>query len=49
MAKLQDGNVFKAIVPIQPGQKIEFKFIVDGDWKSNPDYPIETDAQVSPK
>ncbi|ORY64605.1 immunoglobulin E-set [Leucosporidium creatinivorum] len=33
-----------ATLPIKYGEKITFKYIVDGSWQHNPDEPFESDA-----
>ncbi|KAI9339936.1 hypothetical protein BDR26DRAFT_861850 [Obelidium mucronatum] len=48
MKKEEDGSTFTARVPlaasVQPGDKIMFKFVVDGVWKTSPSNPIQDDG-----
>ncbi|KAJ3026838.1 UNVERIFIED_CONTAM: hypothetical protein HDU68_004976 [Siphonaria sp. JEL0065] len=48
LTKSEDGSVFTANVTladsVQPGDKIQYKFVVDGEWKTSPAFPIQNDG-----
>ena len=43
----KDATGFQAKVDVPWGTKVEYKFIVDGQWKTSEDAPIERDPSVS--
>ena len=43
--KSNRGHV--GILELKKPQKIIFKFIIDGEWKTSPYYPTEMDSQVN--
>ncbi|KAJ3014082.1 UNVERIFIED_CONTAM: hypothetical protein HDU68_000444 [Siphonaria sp. JEL0065] len=48
LTKSEDGSAFTASVTlaatVQPGDKIQFKFVVDGEWKTSSAFPIQNDG-----